>query len=157
MRACKGMLLRQEIYELDVDALEHGKEQPVRLFSSAYHNCHIRRLQPQAENRHAVFLVTESEAISYHYELDLRQSTLTPDPRIAHTLNLQIDEYGNVLQSVAAAYPRQQQFLDASLSPETVDQINAVQGERHLAYTETVHTNDVDEPDSYRLRAHRAR
>ncbi len=68
-------MLRQEIYELDVDALEAaGEHVPVRLFSAADHNCHIRRLQPQGANRHAVFLVTESEALTYHYELDLRPS-----------------------------------------------------------------------------------
>jgi hypothetical protein len=88
LRACKGMTLRQEIYELDVDALAAGEQQPVKLFTAAYHNCHIQRLQPQATNRHAVFLVTESEAITYHYELDLRAENLTPDPRIAHTLKL---------------------------------------------------------------------
>ena len=72
LRACKGMMLRQEVYELDVDALERPDEhRPVKLFSTAYHNCHIRRLQPKAVNRHAVFLVAESEAITYHYELDL--------------------------------------------------------------------------------------
>ena len=62
-----------------------------------------------------MFLVTESEAITYHYELDLRAETLTPDPRIAHTLNLQVDEYGNVLQSVAVVYPRLGRHADATL------------------------------------------
>ena len=75
LRACKGMALRQEVYELDVDQLEAGKHVPVRLFSTATHNCHVRRLQPNGQNRHAVFLVTESEALDYHYELDLRQVT----------------------------------------------------------------------------------
>src|SRR5262249_51878857 len=77
LRACKGMPLRQEIYELDVDALASGKEQPVKLFAAAQHSCHIRRVQPTGENRHAVFVVTESEAITYHHELDL---TTSEDP-----------------------------------------------------------------------------
>ena len=34
LRACKGMILRQEIYELDVEALADGEEQPVKLFST---------------------------------------------------------------------------------------------------------------------------
>ena len=78
---------------------------PVRLYTTAYHNCNITRLQPQGNNRHAVFLVTESEAITYNYELDLRQAPPSPDPRIAHTLNLRFDEYGRALQSVAVVYP----------------------------------------------------
>ncbi len=152
LRACKGMALRQEIYELDVDALENDEHRPVKLFSAAMHNCHIERLQPQGRNRHAVFLVTESEAITYHYELDLRTERVRPDPRIAHTLNLATDRYGNVLQSVAAVYPRRGQFEDGLLSPEALARIRAVQQERHLVYTETRYTNDVDDTDNYRLR-----
>jgi virulence plasmid B protein/glycosyltransferase TcdB-like subunit of Tc toxin/glycosyltransferase TcdB-like subunit of Tc toxinin len=58
MRACKGIVLRQEIYELDVDVLaEEGKHQPVKLYSTAYHNCHIQQLQKRGNNPHAVFLV----------------------------------------------------------------------------------------------------
>ncbi|NCC95050.1 MAG: toxin, partial [Opitutae bacterium] len=50
LRACKGMTLRQEVYELDVETLADGEERRVRLFSTAYHNCHIQRLQPQDTN-----------------------------------------------------------------------------------------------------------
>ncbi|MEI6706020.1 MAG: SpvB/TcaC N-terminal domain-containing protein [Methylococcales bacterium] len=159
LRACKGMMLRQEVYELDIDALEHPKnpeQLPVKLFTTAYHNCHIRCLQPQTENRHAifknrhaVFLVAESEAITYHYELDIRESalaTLNPDPRIAHTLNLQFDEYANVLQSVAVVYPRIGKFEDnANLADGFTDAlslIHKVQEETHLAYSETRYTED---------------
>lgn len=151
-RACKGMMLRQEVYELDVDALERGEERPVRLFTTAYHNGHIRRLQARGRNPHAVFLVTESEAITYHYELDLRPATLSPDPRIAHTLNLQVDDHGNVLQSVTVVYPRIGRHTDGTLPSGTENLIAQVQRETHLAYTETRYTNDVNEGGQYRLR-----
>ncbi|GHO82382.1 SpvB/TcaC N-terminal domain-containing protein [Dictyobacter formicarum] len=155
LRACKGMMLRQEVYELDVDALAASTHTSVKLFSTAYHNCHIHRVQPRAINQHAVFHVTESEAITYHYELDLRPEQLTPDPRIAHTLNLSIDEYGNILQSVAVVYPRLGTYVDATLQDGAQELIQHVQSELHLAYIETRYTNDVNnvlEPDSYRLR-----
>ena len=167
-RACKGMTLRQEIYELDVDELEAGKQIPVRLFSTATHNCHVRRLQPKGGNQHAVFLVTESEALSYHYELDLRSVTfpsdsknilpLEPDPRVAHTLNLSFDEYGNIQQSFAVGYKRAKPFADSDLT-EHLDLIRAVQAEQHLAYSETHYTDDAIAPlagasliQQYRLR-----
>jgi hypothetical protein len=130
LRACKGMMLRQEVYELDVDALErpdNPEHRPVKLYSTAYHNCHIQRLQPQADNPHAVFLVAESEAITYHYELDLTTKDVRPDPRIAHTLNLQYDEYANVLQSVAVVYPRLGKFEDNSLGNDELTRIRDVQ------------------------------
>jgi hypothetical protein len=70
LRACKGMVLRQEVFELDVDLLDQGTEKPVRLYTTAYHNSNITRMQPQGINRHAVFLVTESEAITYRSASD---------------------------------------------------------------------------------------
>jgi RHS repeat-associated protein len=159
LRACKGMILRQEIYELDVDALKEGEEQRVQLFSTAYHNCHIQRLQPRVDNRHAVFLVTESEATTYHYELDLRNTTIEPDPRIAHTLNLRTNQYGNVLESVAVAYPRVEQHTETDadaglLPPDTLGRIHSVQGKPHLVYGENRFTEDIDDspdPDNHRL------
>ena len=152
LRACKGMMLRQEVYELDVDALEIGEQKAVKLFTTSYHNANIQLLQPRLSDRHAVFLVTESEAITYHYELDLKQDTLTPDPRIEHTLNLNIDPYGNVLKAMAVVYPRIDRYEDATLTQETIDQIAQVQRERHLSYTEMRYTLDVIETDNIRLR-----
>jgi RHS repeat-associated protein len=155
LRACKGMMLRQEVYELDVKALErpnNPKQMPVKLFSSAYHNCLIRRLQPKARNAHAVFLVAESEAVSYHYDLPLTSHELRPDPRVAHTLNLSFDDYGNVQQSVAVVYPRLGQYEDDSLGQPQLALIRNVQQERHLSYTETRYTRDFFASDDYRLR-----
>ncbi len=168
LRACKGMMLRQEVYELDVDALASGTHKPVKLFSTAYHNCHIHRVQAKEANQHAAFQVTESEAITYHYELDLRPEQLTPDPRIAHTLNLSIDEYGNIQQSVAVVYPRLGMYIDATLKDGAQELIQHLQSKvplashlvplaLHLVYTETHYTNDVPDPehpdpDNYRLR-----
>ena len=152
LRACKGMMLRQEVYELDVDALESGREVPVRLFTTAFHNCNIKLIQPKANNSHAVFHVSESEAITYHYELDLRPTEITPDPRIAHKLNLKLDDYGNAQQSVAAVYKRRNQYTDNTLKPEDVDLINELQGKDHLAYTENRYTkDDVYDSDHHRL------
>jgi RHS repeat-associated protein len=152
LRACKGMMLRQEVVELDLDALERStkpEQLAVKLFSTTYHNCHVRCLQPQAENSHAVFLVAESEAITHHYELDIREDVLpklSPDPRIAHTLNLQYDDYANVLQSVAVVYPRLGRFeSDAQLADGLDDSfslITQVQREEHFVYSETRYTED---------------
>lgn len=164
LRACKGMMLRQESYELDVDALENGEHKPVKLYSTAYHNCHIDKLQDQANNRHAVFLVTESEAITYHYELALNTETpITPDPRVAHTLNLNIDEYGNTLQAIAVVYPRKIPHTDDVLPEHINNKINEVQHQQqpHLIYTENHLTNHIgqietannDYPADYRLAA----
>ena len=145
LRACKGMVLRQEIYELDLDDLvgPGRRQREVRLYSVATHNCQIQRLQPKGANQHAVFLVTESEAITYHHELPIPSGSvlLSPDPRIAHTLNLRHDAYGNLEQAVAIGYPR----WTAGGYPGLPDpaRIAAVQNELHMAYTEVRTTGDA--------------
>jgi RHS repeat-associated protein len=152
LRSCKGMVLRQEVYELDVDELENENYKLVKLFSSAYHNCHIQLLQPKMENPHAIFLTTESEAITYTYELNLSDPNISPDPCIAHTFNLQTDHFGNVLQAIAAVYPRIGKHEDATLPAGAEELIESVQRERHLSYTVNTFTNDVVNEMDYRLR-----
>jgi RHS repeat-associated protein len=125
-------------------------------FTTADHNCQIRRIQPRDKNPHAVFLVTESEALTYHYELELREQFLRPDPRITHALTLSTNKYGQPLQTVAVGYPRVRPFQDADPTPTFPARLEVlareVQNELHLAYTETHYTNDVNEEDHYRLR-----
>jgi len=145
LRACKGMVLRQEVYELDAKDLAARPSQhtPVRIFSAATHNCRVQRLQAGGGKHPSVFLVTESEAVTYHYELGLSEGAgvLQPGPRIAHTLILRHDEYGNPQQSVAIAYGRWQPGDYAGLPrPELIAQ---VQDELHIAYTESHYTEDV--------------
>jgi RHS repeat-associated protein len=162
LRACKGTALRQEVMELDVDALAAGYHKPVKLFSVELHNSQIERLQPRARNQHAVFHVTENEAITYHHELDLRQTTLRPDPRIAHTLNLRRDKYGNIEQAISVVYARRGEFgndtlQNVTLQDDAKELIHALQRQQHLSYLETHYTNDVPKPDdddvdNYRLR-----
>jgi RHS repeat-associated protein len=143
MRACKGMLLREEVFELDLAALERGEHRPVRLFSAAHHNCLIRRLQPRGVNAHAVFLALESEALTYHYELDLRQANASADPRVAHSLQLRFDAYGRPEQSVAVVYPRAAEHVDDALPADQLALIRQVQREQHLAYSETRFSDEI--------------
>ena len=157
LRSCKGMTLRQEVYELDVDELdiddpEHKKYLPVKLFTAAFHNCNIQLQQPKMENLYAVFLTTESEAITYNYEVDLSNPDILPDPRIAHTLNLQTDEFGNVLQAIAVVYPRIGKHLDPTLPAGAEQLIESIQQESHLSYTVNTFTDDVLNEIDYRLR-----
>ena len=133
-RACKGMTLRQEVYALDDSP---NAEHP---FSAAEHNCHIRLLQPALGNRHAVFIVHESESVTYQYERE------PSDPRIAHTLNTLIDEYGNVLESASVVYGRA--GTDTTLPIE----VQTEQARRHVTYTQNTFTNDVAADAAYRLR-----
>jgi RHS repeat-associated protein len=157
LRACRGIALREETYELDVDALhERGEHVPVRLFSAVSRTPDVQRLQPKDRNQHAVFLVTEAETITYQYDLDLRHASLRPDPRVGHTINLRIDDVGNVRQTISIGYPRHGSHEDSNLSASQLATIRDVQAELHVGYAETRHTTDVlpgaTDRDSHRLR-----
>ncbi len=154
LRACKGRMLRQEIYELDVDELEAtGKHRPTRLFTTSERTCEVQRLQPRGPNRHAVYLATDSEAIVYHHDLDLRPGAPPPDPRVAHTLNLDTDRFGNVRQALVVMYPRWGTHSDPALPAGAEALIARVQRELHVAYTERRLTDAVDDATGHRTPA----
>jgi RHS repeat-associated protein len=143
LRACKSMALRSEVFAKDaplVGATPAQRQKELTPYSVATHNCVIELLQPKGQNQHAIFVVKESEAITYSYERN------TEDSRIAHTLNIKLDEYGNVLESASVVYPRM--TVDAALPAET----RAAQNRTTIIYTQSQFTNDVISDDEYRLR-----
>lgn len=153
LRACKGRLVRQEVFELDVDELEqNGTHRAVRLLTTAFRSAEIQQLQSRGRNRHAVFLATDSESITYSYDLDLR-SGAEPDPRVSHTLILDTDAFGNVRQAISATYKRSGSQVDPTLPPGVPALIASVQGEQHVAYTEQRFTNEVDDSTGRRTPA----
>jgi RHS repeat-associated protein len=153
-RACKGVMLRQEVYELGVEHLEADPPThiPVRLFSVAARTCAIRCLQRRGDNPHAVFLVTGAEELIYQHDLVLSavggSGPVTPDPRITHSLRLRHDEHGNLQQGVVVNYPRiggsgASRPADLPADPSRDGLFAAIQAEPHIAYTETRYTSDV--------------
>ncbi|MGY6274245.1 SpvB/TcaC N-terminal domain-containing protein [Methylomonas sp. MgM2] len=143
LRACKGMSLRSEVFANDAPSDNPTPEQQQKAltpYSVATHNCVIELLQPQGQNPYAIFVVKESEAITYSFE---RQ---TDDPRIAHTLNVKLDEYGNVIESASVVYPRLK--ADTTLPLAT----RQIQNQTLITYTQNRFTNDIDTSDTYRLR-----
>jgi RHS repeat-associated protein len=131
-RALAGTMLRQETYALD------GTDRQPHPYRVTEQNATVRLLQPQAGTRHAVFVSHPRESIVYQYERN------PADPRVAHTLTLEVDDYGNVLRSVQAGYGRREP--DPTLS--AADQ--ARQAQRLLTCTEQTYTNPVELPEVYR-------
>jgi RHS repeat-associated protein len=142
-RACKGLALRSEVFAQD--AAKNGNtpaavKTALTPYSVATHNCVIELLQPKGKNRYAVFVVKESEALTYSYERN------TGDPRIAHTLNVELDEYGNILESASVVYPRAN--ADAGLPATT----RLAQAKLAITYTSNRYTKDAIDESSNRLR-----
>jgi RHS repeat-associated protein len=143
LRACKGMTLRSETFAKDASKYGNtpeARKKELTPYSVSAHNCLIELVQPKGNNKFAVFTVKESEAITYSYERN------TDDPRIAHSLNIKLDEYGNVLESAKVVYPRI--ATDTSLPSETQQQ----QAKTIIIYTQNKFTNDIIGDDFNRLR-----
>ncbi|CAN5218013.1 hypothetical protein BH23BAC2_BH23BAC2_03360 [soil metagenome] len=136
LRACKGMTLRQEVFALDapeVGAIEPELRKQLIPFTVATHNCTIQLLQPRSSEhhaQHAVFMVTESEAITYQYERNKE------DPRVAHTINVKLDELGNVLESAAIVYPRETTSAEAEFQVWRDKEKYFHSGQESLAFEE---------------------
>ena len=131
-RALKGSMLRQEVYGID------GTTKETQPYTVTEQNQELQPLQPRGSNRHAVFYPHPRESITYHYERE------ADDPRVAHTLALEVDRYGNTLKSAAIAYGRRRPNLALSV----MDQ--AVQDQTLITYTENRFTNALSEEDDQR-------
>ena len=139
-RALKGAVLRQEIYALD------GSDDEDRPYTATEQNYTVELLQPEGEDRHAVFFAHPRESINFHYErklIALAGKTMA-DPRVTHAMTLEVDVYGNALKSAAIGYGRR-----PSLSPLQGDDRNK-QEEVHITFTENQVTNSINEADDYR-------
>jgi RHS repeat-associated protein len=122
LRALRGALIRKEVYGRDGTA---RSEHPYLVAENRYR---VRLLQAGIDDRHRVYLTSQAEGLSYHYE---RQPA---DPRTVHEFNT-VDDFGNVTDSVAIAYPRRRVPVDL---PE--------QGVLTAVYTRTDFINKVDDP-----------
>jgi len=156
LRALKGAILRQEIY-----ALDHQKTLG-RPYSVSERNYTIRLVQPRAANRHGVFFTHARESIEFHYERKLFPilggTVIAPadankpgvhwraDPRVSHSMTLDVDAFGNVRKSVSIAYGRR--FDDSDPVLATTDRNR--QKQLRATLTQATFTNHVNEEDAYR-------
>lgn len=127
LHAAKGMLLRSETYALDGSELA-GK--PLAVSQTSW--CLIRRqarTAPPAPGRGGwgVFQPLEREALSATIDRN------PADPRIAHSLTLDWDEFGNPLRAAAIGYPRR--VADTSLPPD----IAAAQARHSVALSDAAY------------------
>ena len=141
-RALKGSILRQEIYALD------GTDASDRPYRASQRNYTIECLQPQGPNQHAVFFSHARETIDFHYERKLYDigGEKRADPRVSHALTLAVDDYGNVLQSVAIGYGRRHD----DPGPLLTEDDKKKQTQTLITYTENAYTNAIDDADDYR-------
>ncbi|WP_238554796.1 SpvB/TcaC N-terminal domain-containing protein [Paraburkholderia hospita] len=149
VRSLKGSVLRQEIYAVD------DKDASDRPYLVSERNYTIRHMQPRGENRHSVFFTHARETVEFHYErklfpvlsqkvVDAATAALDPatrwlaDPRVTQTVTLEVDDFGNVLQSAVISYGRR--FDDVS-DPVLSDADRTKQKQSLVTVTESSVTN----------------
>lgn len=157
IRSLKGAILRQEIYALD------DKDASDRPYSVSERNYTIQAMQPRGANRHSIIFTHARETIDFHYERKLfpvlngqivdavtaasnSGTQWLADPRVTHSMTLDVDDYGNVRQSVAIAYGRR--FDDTD--PVQTDADRKKQKQLFVTLTEVSFTNAVLAVDAYR-------
>jgi RHS repeat-associated protein len=140
-RACKGLLLHQEVYSLDSIENPLLADIPYGTNGSSYQ---VKVVQPHLDQKYASFIVVPVEAMSYSYERN------PADPRISQNLVLQTDELGIPIKTAAIIYPRIEIPVDLPWM------VRVEQEKIHASFTETTLTNDIGNvtthPDEYRLR-----
>ena len=137
LRALRGAPVHQEIYSYD------SSSKALEPYTISEHRYAVRRVQPRAANRHAVYAVDGLESLTESRERD------PSDPRVTHAVNLEVDRYGHAVKTAAISYGRKQ--ADATLPPE----VRAAQERLTISYVEVDHTPDLDVEGlrpSYRLR-----
>ena len=157
IRSLKGAILRQEIYAIE------DKGATDRPYSVSERNYTIQLVQPRGANRHAIFFTHARETTDFHYErklfpvlngqiIDAVTAVSNPgtkwlaDPRVTHAMTLDVDDYGNVRQSVAIAYGRRFDDTDPVLN----DADRKKQKQLFVTLSEASFTNAVIAPDAYR-------
>ncbi|UQA60396.1 SpvB/TcaC N-terminal domain-containing protein [Polyangium aurulentum] len=126
-RALKGQMLRQEVYALDGSSAEPHPYVVTEVCPE------IRQVQPVTEKAFGSFFAYVRESVEAHYERD------ASDPRVVHTLALEVDPFGHVKRSASVAYARR---ANAQTLPE--------QG-LLATYSESEVVNEIGPNGGYRL------
>ena len=132
-RALKGSMLRQESYADDGTGKSHIP------YTVSEMNYTVELRQTQDQHGHSVCAVYPTETILATFERD------HTDPRIQHSIILDVGPFGNVLKQLSIAYGRE------GGSPLGGGLAAQVQNRTLISYHESDYTNKIDENDDYRL------
>ncbi|MBC7139121.1 MAG: toxin [Defluviimonas sp.] len=133
-RSLKGKTLREEVYAEDGTP---RADIPVTIANTRHR---VTAVQRRAAGANAVFFSTALETLTLHVE-----QGVSP-PRLAHTLTLAEDEYGNPLRTANVVYPRA--VPDPALPPDA----QSAQTQLMISHQQTTFSNDIDTDTAYRLR-----
>jgi RHS repeat-associated protein len=131
-RALRGAPLRQEVYAEDGSA---RAEHPYSVSERSYE---VKPLVAGSSDRSGVFLTHPAETFDVVYERN------PLDPRVQHTLVLDVDEFGNVLEQAIVAYRRRK------VDPALPASFQAIQNRTLITFTQSQFTHPVDDDTGHR-------
>lgn len=139
-RALKGKMLRQEVYADDAPPGSSAAERARAAlpFTVLEQNFTVRVMQRRLDQRSAVFYTHPREKITYQYERSLTE------PRIQHSLTLEVNDFGSVLKEAAVAYGRRTPDLSLPLQED-----RDAQARLWVTYSEHSFTNTINDPAAH--------
>jgi RHS repeat-associated protein len=141
-RACKGAVLRTEVFALDAPpfADDNARRRALSPFTVTTNGLQLMVMQPSLEGQHAVLATHENESLTRHYERNL------DEPRVAHRIDVEVDEAGKVRRSATVAYGR------LVADPTLPLPVSAAQARPAITVTANDFTADVSDGVHHRLR-----
>ncbi|KAF3916507.1 hypothetical protein ABW20_dc0101243 [Dactylellina cionopaga] len=125
-RAMKGVQVLSETYSDD------DSDKSLLPYVAQEVRYKVDLIQDSKDLNPAVFRVTQYETLSCSYERKVE------DPRLQHTMNLQIDQYGNVLKSLAVIYGKRASELEDEVDKKK-------QEETVVKFAEITYSNAIDD------------
>ena len=143
LRALEGQVLHREVFALD------GTVNESIPYDVMDYNYSLQLFQPIGPNLHAVLFSHARESVSYTYERKLYAANgqMSPDPRVKHDININLDQYGNVLDAVSLMYGRRHEDPNTLLTATDREQ----QTKPVVSLMKNHYTNPVLEADDYRV------
>lgn len=133
-RALKGLPLRQEVY-----SDEGSSATLLHPYTVTQYNYEVSCLHHKGDGEFAVFFPKQKEQLVFNYERN------PLNPRIAHSITIDSDQYGNIKESASIVYGRENADISLPLLADR-DQ----QKRQHVLYTFNQHTSVIDDT-TYRL------
>jgi RHS repeat-associated protein len=140
-RALKSHTLRVETYSEDGTALTPFP------YTVTEYNYQVRMVQPIAGNRYGVFSSCSSETLTLHYE------RAGADPRVSHSVIIEVDDYDQPLRSVSITYPRRPGYPapEPGFPASIQDPLSYDQERQHVLGIQHAYTNTVLADDRHRI------
>ncbi|HEV7230875.1 MAG TPA: SpvB/TcaC N-terminal domain-containing protein, partial [Bacteroidia bacterium] len=134
-RSLKGLPLRQEVY-----SDEGSPDLQMHPYTVTQYNYDVQMLQPRSQQCYAVFLSHEKEKLIFNFERN------PLDPRIAHSMNLTIDPFGNVIDAASVIYGRKKPDPKLPLASD-----RAKQTAQYITWSHNNYTAPIDTDICFRL------